>query len=287
MVAFFDNAFRLRMTYPDAPVLLYALGILFKIRYPSGDAETVAISCITQCLLIEPGVAQKAFALLSFWRANGLTLDVGTIAGTIAKIIARHDSTGLSSDVAWALFFCLESKVMLDRASARHLSEFRDDAIAIQALHLEAEGLFPGGFAKTRLLKELAQADPNEEHWLGAYECVRQGQATNSLVSKHPVYGEMLRRNVAFYRTTLPPYASLLHPGGAPEWAINALLSAAAKKPTKQTEFVADSPVVALLEPDLSKIDASNQTFENLVAKLFGDDYQGVLDVLGDATTYP
>jgi len=119
MVSFFDSAFRLSATYPGAPVLLYALGILFKLRYPTGAAEEVAMSCITQALLAEPGVAQKAFALLSFWKANGMTLDAAVIAKTIEKMIAKHDATGPSSDISWALFFCLESKIALDRKSAR------------------------------------------------------------------------------------------------------------------------------------------------------------------------
>jgi hypothetical protein len=287
MVRFFDSAFRVRASYPDAPVLLYALGILFKVRYPSGDAEDVAISCITQALLAEPGVAQKAFALLSFWRTNGLSLNTATMATTIAKLIANHDATGVTSDIGWALFFCIESRITLDRQSGRRLSEFRDDAVAIQALHMDAEGLFEGGFTKPRLAGELTQADPDGEHWLAAYEFVRQGHGSNPLVSAHPVFAEMLRRNVPFYRASLPQYASLLHPGGAPEWAINALLTAAVKKhPEKHDEFVTKSPVVALLEADIAKVAVGDRTFDEIVARLFGDDYKSVIELLDEGEPY-
>lgn len=286
MVRFFDAAFRLSAAFPGAPVLLYALGILFKVRYPSGDAETVALSCITQALLAEPGVAQKAFALLGFWKANGLALNTPMVAKTIGQMIASHEATGPSSDISWALFFCIESRIALDRTSARSLSVFRDDATAIQSLHMESEGLFVGGFSKARLVRELAQADPEGDHWLAAYEMVRQGHITNSLLTGHPVFGAMLRQNVPFYRTDLPTYASLLHPGGAPEWATTALLSAAANKPTPAAEFVAESPVVSLLANDLRKVDVTGKTFDEIVAQLFGDNYKAVLDVLGDSHTY-
>lgn len=286
MVRFFDAAFRVRSSYPDAPVLLYALGILFKVRYPTGEAEDVAISCITQALLAEPGVAQKAFALLSFWRTNGLSLNNATMATTIAVMIANHDATGVTSDIAWALFFCLELHITLDRQSGRRLSDFRDDAVAIQALHMDAEGLFAGGFTKARLVRELTQSDPEGEHWLAAYEFVRQGHGTNPLMSAHPVFAEMLRRDVPFYRPSLPPYASLLHPGGAPEWAIKALLTAATNQEKEQSEFVAKSPVVALLEADIAKVADGERTFDDLVAKLFGDDYKSALELLDEGQPY-
>ena len=67
MVAFFDEAFRLRTTYPDAPVLTYALGLLFGTSTVAKQTAEVAESCISQCLLSEPGCAQKAVALLRFW----------------------------------------------------------------------------------------------------------------------------------------------------------------------------------------------------------------------------
>jgi hypothetical protein len=67
MVSYFDYAFRARAAHPDHAVLLYAIGTLFKVRPPSEDVRRVAESCITQGILSEPGCAQKAFALLTFW----------------------------------------------------------------------------------------------------------------------------------------------------------------------------------------------------------------------------
>jgi hypothetical protein len=85
MVKYFDIAFRLRDNFPDMPVLLYALGILFGITHPRVDVARVAQSGITQALLCEPGAAQKAFALLSFWCLNGLTLDAPLLTSTLTE----------------------------------------------------------------------------------------------------------------------------------------------------------------------------------------------------------
>src|SRR2546428_295020 len=89
MVRYFDAAFRLRDQFPDEPVLLYALGLLFRIGCPAPEVARIAQSCITQTLLCEPGAAQKAFALLAFWRLNGLTLDAELVTNTINQMVVR------------------------------------------------------------------------------------------------------------------------------------------------------------------------------------------------------
>lgn len=100
MVQHFDNAFRLRESFRDEAVLMYGLGLLFRIVCPTVDVARIAQSCITQALLAEPGAAQKAFALLTFWHSNGLALDAILLTNTINKMIVRHQPSGFSSDVA-------------------------------------------------------------------------------------------------------------------------------------------------------------------------------------------
>jgi len=51
MIRYFDVAFRLREQFPDEPILMYALGILFKIASPSPHIARIAQSCITQAVL--------------------------------------------------------------------------------------------------------------------------------------------------------------------------------------------------------------------------------------------
>jgi hypothetical protein len=90
MVRYFDTAFRLREQFPEAPVLAYALGVLFKVTKPGDEAGRIAQSCVTQAILAEPGAAQKAFALLSYWRLNGFLLNGELLKDTISKIVLQH-----------------------------------------------------------------------------------------------------------------------------------------------------------------------------------------------------
>lgn len=232
MVRHFDTAFALREQHAEAPILLYAMGILFRLTRPGDQTGRIAESCITQALLAEPGAAQKAFALLSFWRLNGYNFNTTLIRETINKMITQHQWRGPSSDIAWALAFALEEKLPLSKKAAQVLSEFEDDCVLLQAAHLHASGLLPSGFSTRHLSKILTAADFDREHWLLLYEAARQKIAPVSpgKIAASPLFADLLSKKVAFYRAKLPPYALVVHPGGAPEWIIQRHLQAISRQ---------------------------------------------------------
>ncbi len=229
VVSFFDTAFRLRQENPDASVLTYALGLLFKLPRPEAQVAKVAQSAITQAILCEPGVAQKAFALMSYWCLNGLVLDRALLTRTIAAVVQRHQARGVTSDVSWALAFCLEHQIELSGVAGRVLSRCDDDCIALQALHCHAEGLIPKGFSVGGIRRVVTGVDLDGEHWLLGYEALRQGFLTGSqaAVGSHSLFKDLLQRRVTFYRTQLPAYAGVVHPGGAPQWILSLWLNLA------------------------------------------------------------
>jgi hypothetical protein len=222
MVQHFDAAFRLRERYPDSPVLLYALGVLFGITLPSPKVGQIAESCLSQAILSEPGAAQKAFALLSYWRTNGYSVNAKLITQTINRLILRHEAGGVSSDVSWALSFCIDQSAALDPQSAKVLSEVEDDCIALQALHMHAIGLLPRGFSTAQIVKLIRNADLDREHWLLCYESFQHHFLIDAqqLVAANPLFSDLLNKNVTFYRSDLPRYASVIHNGGAPDWLL-------------------------------------------------------------------
>ncbi len=222
MVEFFDTAFALRSENPEEARLTYALGILFAIDCPRNDVMRIALSGVTQSLLAEPGCAQKAFSLLTYWRLNGGSFDEDLVKKTIDQVVCNHRTSGVTSDVAWALAFCIEHKLDLGRAAAKVLSEARDDCIAIQALHMRALGLLSDGFSTTGLCRFLKSIDLDDHHWLLGYEAYRQDflSASKGQVTSNPLFSHLNRKRVTFYRTILPSYAMIVHPGGAPEWIV-------------------------------------------------------------------
>ncbi|MGE3578819.1 MAG: RNA-directed DNA polymerase [Vicinamibacterales bacterium] len=222
VVAYFDTAFRLGRQYPGAAVMNYALGLLFRLSRPQQHLEAVFVSGISQALLAEPGVAQKAFSLLSFWILNGLALDRALLARTINQILTRHMASGVSSDVAWALGFCLEHRLVLSPQSAKILANCEDDCIALQALDCHAQGLLPRGFSTKAFSRLLKEVDLDGTHWLLGYEAARHGFLSDSLpaVRSNGLFSDLLAHRITFYRRRLPRYAAVIHPGGAPSWLV-------------------------------------------------------------------
>jgi hypothetical protein len=269
MVAFFDEAFRLRERFPDAPVLMYALGILFRLRLPSEEAGRVAQSGITQTILSEPGAAQKAFALLTFWHLNGFQLDAELLSRTASQIVVRHAATGMSNDVAWALAFCLDLKIKLSSVAGKLLSRLEDDCITIQALHLNRLRLLPG-FDPKKISKALRTPDLDGEHWLVTYEALRQGFLHDSkpAVLANPLFADLFKKKVTFYRKRLPAYASVVHPGGAPEWAVRLWLKDVRKARTSKQKAKLALPILKLMTQDVSRLSRRPDTPDQLVTDL-------------------
>jgi len=154
MVSYFDHAFRTRLRHTEQAVLLYAIANLFKVRTPTSAVRKVAESCITQAVLAEPGCTQKALALLTFWETNGVAFDRAVLSSTIDHLIQMHESRGVSSDVAWALAFCIENHVTLRRQASRLLARVDDDAVGILALQMNLVCF--RGSARTRWSKRSA-----------------------------------------------------------------------------------------------------------------------------------
>lgn len=285
MIRYFDAAFRLRDQFPDEPVMMYALGLLFKLNCPTPEVARIAQSCITQGLLCEPGAAQKGFALLTFWGLNGLKLDAPLLTNTINKMVLGHQAGGFSSDVSWALAFCLDHVYTLNAKAAQVLSGFDDDCIALQALHMERSGLLPKGFNKNRISKALKNTDLDREHWLIAYETVRHGFLTicAAAVKSNPLFSELLKHKVTFYRRSLPHYATILHAGGAPDWIVRLWISTISAKSPDGSE-TSKTPILKLIGDDLAKIDPSIETDEDAIIELM--DVANAVEHVGDSDTY-
>lgn len=268
VVSYFDHALRLRAAFPDSPVLMYAMGVLFRVPKPTSGIHRVAQSYILQAVVSEPGCAQKAFALLSYWEINGVKFDRLLIARTIENLSLLHQSRGLSSDLAWALGFAIQHKVSLTKRTGAVVSRFEDDAVALEALHANALRLLPG-FRAESIDNALAKETCEGEHWLALYEGVRQGflSKCSSVVRSDAFFGSLLDAKVSFYQTRLPAYALLIHPGGAPEWVVNAWVTSLAKAAETAPPTAAPAPPSAM-GVDVAKLPSAERTAMDTVREL-------------------
>lgn len=229
---------------------------------------------MTQALLAEPGAAQKAFSLLTFWKLNGFALDNELLAQTIEQMIIRHVTSGVSSDISWALAFCIDNRLILGAYACKTLSTFEDDCLGIQALHAHSIGILPKGFTTRRLSRLLKAVDLEGEHWLLGYEAFRQGYLTDSKVAvkSNPLFSDLFTSNVTFYRSKLPAYASIIHPGGAPEWVVKAWIEFLQLKRIAreaQREFKTEPlPILDLIRNDLAQVPEKEISVDDAISEL-------------------
>lgn len=285
------SAFRIREQFPESPVLIYALGSLFKIARPGFEVGRVAQSGVSQALLAEPGAAQKAFALMTYWHLNGFSLDRQLLASTINRMIHRHAALGVSSDVAWALAFAIEQGMELDATAAKVLAGCENDCVLILALDAYARGLIPKGFSLKRVDALLSSATLDGEHWLVAYESVRHGFRTvcQSMVAVNPTFADMLARKITFCRQKLPVYASVIHQGGAPEWVVARWLDVVSGKvepseaEAKAQEKIA---VVAMLRDAVPAAVKPEETPQEAIATLLDAAQQSRTEVETELADY-
>lgn len=230
--AYFDLVFALYNENPDSGVLTFAVSTLFKFKSPLFDTLQILQSLISQCILAEPACTQKAFALFAFWKSNGAMLNDSIIIKTIDLMIERHRYRGLSNDICWALYFCLEWNLTLSDQSSKSLSKFSDDCIAIICLHMRSKNLLTNKFTTKEIQKVIDDNELKGEHWLLIYESSFHGWLTNgdAKVLQDPFFCELKSKNITFYVKNTPNYASIIHPGSAPPWVSKSLIETQIKK---------------------------------------------------------
>lgn len=216
------------------------------------------------------GSCSKGVRASNVLGSEWLKLDADLLSRTVSSLVVRHAARGVTSDVAWGLAFCLEQQLTLSKAAGRVLCELEDDCVAIQAMHMNTVGLLPKGFNPAKISTALKKSDLDGEHWLACYEALRHGflTVTSTAVSANPLFADLFSKRITFYRTMLPPYASVVHPGGGPEWAVRLWLKdlqgGDASREKAETQF----PVLKLVSRDISLLARAPIGQEQLIADL-------------------
>jgi len=221
---YFDEVFAIQNTSHSGAALKYALGQLFRVTPKTARDERLSQSAISQCIVTEPGCTQKAVALLSHWKLEGVALDEDVVRRTLHAVLQKTVHRAISSDAAWLLSFCALNRIVLNKPIASHLDACDDGLITLLALLLRQEGLLLDYTAK-QLRKKSKVIDLNGKDWLLFYEAHRHGYITRlAEVRDHPLFSELDRQGISFLQSSIPDDAFLTRPGGAPDWVVDRIL---------------------------------------------------------------
>jgi hypothetical protein len=91
-------------------------------------------------------------------------------------------------------------------------------------------------------------------------------------------------------RSEVAHYASVVHPGGAPDWVVRKWMDASVKPETAAERMPASAPIPKSIEEDLRRLKSSPSTEDEAVAGLMdlaSDDTTDDLAELSDDLIYP
>jgi hypothetical protein len=87
-------------------------------------------------------------------------------------------------------------------------------------------------------------------------------------VKSNSLFADLLARGVTFYRSKLPNYASIVHPGGAPEWVVRKWMDISVKPQTATAQMPVRSPIPKAIEEDLKRLKRPPQSQDEAIAGL-------------------
>jgi hypothetical protein len=89
-------------------------------------------------------------------------------------------------------------------------------------------------------------------------------------VTSNSLFSVLLKRKVTFYRIKLPSYASIVHPGGWPEWVVRKWMDIKIRPDRAAERMPKTAPIPKPIEDDLRRIRSVPATEDEVIAALLG-----------------
>jgi hypothetical protein len=101
-------------------------------------------------------------------------------------------------------------------------------------------------------------------------------------VTSNPLFSDLLTHKISFYRTKLPNYATVVHPGGAPEWVVRKWMDVSVRPEGATERMPADAPIPGAIAGDLARLKSVPTTQDDAIANLLdlGEDEVALEDLI-------
>jgi hypothetical protein len=203
LVDFANVVFGLAKSYPDNPILRYALAIL-----ASSDIHCrwkTYQNLLVQIYRTEPQVSNLiAHQLLYYSETHHDEIDKELLGQAVSDHILRYALTRATNEIAWALWLAILFDLRLNREASRKIAVSNDNIVAILAIDANNRGIFQEPIDTSLWEDALNETSIYSEDWLLAYEVPSQGwkeKDSSNYINQHPCFGELHEANVRFYDT--------------------------------------------------------------------------------------
>jgi hypothetical protein len=210
VIRFFDTAFDLRMEFPAAAVLKYAIGRIANLRLTSEHG--LIEDLLLQAARIEPGTLALVLRIIL---ANPKPFSrKKKRADLLINTILRHAPQRHSSEVAWSIWGCIILKISLPSDAVRVILGMEDSVCALLLLHAANKNLANVKRPARVLETVMTSSELYDRRWLLSYEGNIKGWVKcpgGDHVAGDPNFGQLKQAGVTFY----DPNALVLMPRGS------------------------------------------------------------------------
>ncbi len=205
LIHYFDLSFELQKSFPNNPVLQYAVGRLKGIVIDPAN-WTLFQRLLLNCAVPEPATLPHVLDAIITHMNTGAIPSVPQIEEAMNSLIIDHSSLGHSSEVAWALWACLALRIPIVTTACEEVSRCEDSVVGLLALHCESEGLCTASLDKTIWSNYMTKQNLYEDQWLLSYEANVKGWLPSRTRADHvtadPNFGFLKAAGVSFYDTS-------------------------------------------------------------------------------------
>lgn len=190
---------------PGTPSLSYAVRRLRDVQ-AEGRAWEELQNLLLGAITVEPSSLPYAYELLARAVWQGRTPDLDRLVDTLNEFVLHHARLEHGSEVMWALYMIHRLGASIDADAAAEVLSMSDNGSLILLRDLDAAGRVRGRSLSWDSVVARAEAPGagSSSDWLLGYEFARHGWSSISNLMADRHWGELLRRNIAFYETPKP-----------------------------------------------------------------------------------
>lgn len=203
LLLFFNKAIELQIQFRDEAVLRFSLKRAAHLTMTS-DCWPFYQDYLFHCALNQPETLRLVVSnLLKAVFLDEMPLDRKKLKFVLDSVIQAASPAGHTSDVAWSLWVALVFRIKLSPASSAQLENFKDSVVGCLSCAARDKKLLAKKFNPTWINALLASPKAfYEEHWLIAYEAVRNGWVKNPPVLD-TCFQYLKNENVRFFKEDL------------------------------------------------------------------------------------
>jgi hypothetical protein len=212
---YFDFTLDLARHHEDDSIMNYALRRISSVLVRKENWDLFE-SHLCRIVFAHPNTLQLVASFLSTYGRYGYLLDKERLSRMSSLVIRNAAPLNHHSEVAWALWICLDLKLKLDKKAVGSLVGVRSSVCLLLALDMERKGLTSKRISKSILKSFMTAEALRSDMWLFAYEAgIRKWIVSDdSHIAGDPHFKELYKREIHFYSdsATLSPIF-MLKPG--------------------------------------------------------------------------